>query len=331
MATLISKIFGNRNERTLKRMQKTVDKINTLGPSFKSLTDAQLKAKTTEFRERFAKGETLDALLPEAFAAVRETSDRVLNMRHFDVQLIGGMVLHEGKIAEIRTGEGKTVVATLAAYLNSLRGEGVHIITINDYLAKRDDEWMGPIYRFLGLTTGVILNGQAPYEKQTAYRADITYGTNNEFGFDYLRDNMAFNLQDKVQRNLTYAIVDEVDSILIDEARTPLIISGAAEGGSELYIAMNKLIPQISPQTDKDSPGDYSVDEKANQVYLSEAGHQHIEELMQQAGLIRNNESLYSASNIIFMHHLNAALRAHALFHRDIDYIVQNQQSCYCR
>lgn len=326
MATLISKIFGNKNERTLKRLQKSVDKINALAPSFKSLSDAQLQAKTTEFRQRVAKGETLDALLPEAFATVREASDRVLGLRHFDVQLIGGMVLHEGKIAEMRTGEGKTLVATLPAYLNALRGEGVHIITVNDYLAKRDAEWMGPVYHYLGLTTGVILNGQAPYEKQAAYRADITFGTNNEYGFDYLRDNMAFSLADKVQRNLTYAIVDEVDSILIDEARTPLIISGAAEGGTELYIKVNQLIPKLIRQTGKDGPGDYSIDEKARQVYLTEAGHQHIEELMQQAGLIQRNESLYSASNIIFMHHLNAALRAHALFQRDVDYIVQNQQ-----
>ncbi len=326
MATILSKIFGNRNDRTLKRLQKTVDKINALAPTFKSLSDEKLKAKTTEFRARLSKGETLDALLPEAFATVRETSDRVLGLRHFDVQLIGGMVLHEGKIAEQRTGEGKTLVATLAAYLNALRGEGVHIITVNDYLAKRDAEWMGPIYHFLGLTTGVILNGQQQNEKQTAYRADITYGTNNEYGFDYLRDNMAFNLQDKVQRNLTFAIVDEVDSILIDEARTPLIISGAAEGGPELYIQVDKLIPQLTRQKDKDSPGDYSVDEKARQIYLTESGHLHVDELMQKAGLIRTHENLYSANNIVLMHHLNAALRAHALFHRDIDYIVQNQQ-----
>jgi preprotein translocase subunit SecA len=322
--SFVTRIFGSRNQRVLRGMWKTVEKINALEPSISALSDDALQAKTQEFRDRLQKGESLDSLLPEAFAVVREAGKRVLNMRHFDVQLLGGMVLHGGSIAEMRTGEGKTLVATLAAYLNALTGKGVHIVTVNDYLAKRDSEWMGPLYTFLGMTTGVILPNSAPQVKQQAYAADITYGTNNEFGFDYLRDNMAFSLPDKVQRPLHYAIVDEVDSILIDEARTPLIISGAAEDSTELYIAVNKLVPQLKRQESKESPGDYFVDEKSKQAFLSEDGHQHVEELYYQAGLLKEGESLYDANNIMLMHHLNAALRAHSLFHRDVEYIVQN-------
>jgi preprotein translocase subunit SecA len=321
---IISRLFGNRNQRVLRRMWKIVDQINALEPEMAALSDAELQAKTQTFKHRIAQGETLDQLLPEAFAVVREAGKRTLNMRHFDVQLLGGMVLHGGNIAEMRTGEGKTLVATLAAYLNALSGKGVHLITVNDYLAKRDAEWMQPLYVFLGMTTGVILPNMSPSDKQKAYAADITYGTNNEYGFDYLRDNMAFSLQDKVQRPLHYAIVDEVDSILIDEARTPLIISGAAEDSTELYLTVNRLVPQLKKQESKEAPGDYSLDEKTKQAYLSEEGHQHVEELFSKAGLIKEGESLYDANNIVLMHHLNAGLRAHALFHRDIDYIVQN-------
>lgn len=317
-------IFGNRNQRVLRRMWKVVETINAFEPALSALSDMALKAKTNAFRERLQSGETLESLLPEAFAVVRETAKRALNMRHFDVQLIGGMVLHGGNIAEMRTGEGKTLAATLAAYLNALSGKGVHIVTVNDYLAKRDAEWMGPIYAFHELTVGVIVPNMSPEDKQKAYRADITYGTNNEFGFDYLRDNMAFSMADKVQRPLHYAIVDEVDSILIDEARTPLIISGAAENSTDLYIAVNQLIPKLKKQEEKDGPGDYSIDEKTKQAYLTEEGHQQVEELFAKANLIRENESLYDAHNIMLMHHLNAALRAHALYRRDIDYIVLN-------
>lgn len=321
---IFAQIFGNRNQRVLKRMWKVVDAINQLEPSMQALSDAELQAKTQFFKQRIEQGETLERLLPEAFAVVREAGRRTLNMRHFDVQLLGGMVLHGGNIAEMRTGEGKTLAATLAAYLNALSGKGVHIVTVNDYLAKRDAEWMGPLYRFLGMTIGVISPNMPPQEKQKAYAADITYGTNNEFGFDYLRDNMAFSVEDKAQRPLNYAIVDEVDSILIDEARTPLIISGAAEDSTELYIAINKLIPQLKKQETKEGPGDYWVDEKLKQAHLSEDGHQHVEELFLKHNLIKENESLYDANNIMLMHHLNAALRAHALFHRDVEYIVQN-------
>jgi preprotein translocase subunit SecA len=288
------------------------------------LSDSDLQAKTAEFRSRIEKGENLDSLLAEAFAVVREASKRVMNMRHFDVQLIGAMVLHGGSIAEMGTGEGKTLMSTLAAYLNALPGLGVHIVTVNDYLAKRDAEWMGPLYQFLGLSVGVIQPNMHLSEKQQAYAADITYGTNNEFGFDYLRDNMAFNFSDKVQRPLNYAIVDEVDSILIDEARTPLIISGAAENSTELYLAVNKLIPQLVRQADKEASGDFFVDEKSKQVYLSEDGHQRVEALFTQAGLLNEGESLYDANHIILMHHLNAGLRAHAVYNRDVDYLIQN-------
>lgn len=326
LTNLLSKVFGNRNERTIKRLQRQIVAINALEPQFQSLTDAQLRAKTDEFKQRLKNGASLDSLLPEAFAAVREASQRVLQMRHFDVQLIGGIVLHEGKIAEMRTGEGKTLVATLAAYLNALTGAGVHIVTVNDYLAKRDAEWMGPVYSFLGLTTGKILTDMPQSEKKAAYAADITYGTNNEFGFDYLRDNMAFSLDNKVQRKLSYAIVDEVDSILIDEARTPLIISGAVDESSELYIACDKLIPKLTKREEENGPGDYYLDEKTKHAHLTEEGHQHVEKLLAQMGLIAPGASLYDPSNIILMHHVYAALRVHTLFFRDVDYIVQNNQ-----
>lgn len=321
---ILSKIFGTRNQRLIKRMEKVVVLINSLEPKVQALSDDQLRNKTQEFRERFQKGESLDQLLPEAFAVVREASVRTLKMRHFDVQLIGGIVLHDGKIAEMRTGEGKTLGATLAAYLNALPGKGVHIVTVNDYLAKRDAEWMAPIYNFLGLTVSSNLTNMTYEEKKVAYAADITYGTNNEFGFDYLRDNMAFNLDMRVQRELAFAIVDEVDSILIDEARTPLIISGPAEESSELYIRINSLIPQLKKQEEKEGPGDYTVDEKVKQVYLTEEGHQHVEKLFVDAGILKEGESLYSATNVMFLHHLNAALRAHILYHRDVEYIVKD-------
>jgi preprotein translocase subunit SecA len=334
ISNLLSKLFGSRNERTLKRIGKIVAEINALESKIQSLSDEALRAKTSEFRDKLGVGKKsleeiragLPHILPEAFAVVREASRRTLGLRHFDVQLIGGIVLHEGKIAEMRTGEGKTLVATLPAYLNALVGEGVHIITVNDYLAKRDAEWMGPIYNFLGLSVGVILTSMFPIDKRTAYAADVTYGTNNEFGFDYLRDNMAFALPDRVQRRLAYAIVDEVDSILIDEARTPLIISGAAEDSSELYIRVNGLIPQLIRQQQAEGEGDFTIDEKTRQAYLTESGHQHVEELMLKEGLINPQESLYDAKNIALMHHLNAALRAHHLFQRDVEYIVQNDQ-----
>lgn len=322
---LLTRFFGSRNERLIKRFQKTVQVINQLEPTIQSLTDEQLTAKTAEFKARFNQGVSLDELLPEAFAVVREASKRILQMRHFDVQLIGGMVLHSGKIAEMRTGEGKTLMATLPVYLNALAGKGVHVITVNDYLAGRDANWMRPLYEFLGLTVGVILVGQTPAEKRVAYGCDITYGTNNEYGFDYLRDNMAFGLEDKVQRNLNFAVIDEVDSILIDEARTPLIISGAAEDSSALYLAIDKIVPKLVRQPNETSPGDYSVDEKTRQVFLTEEGHQHAEALLEEAGLLKQ-ANLYDVSNISLVHHLNAALRAHACFQKDVDYIVQNQQ-----
>jgi len=328
-----TRIFGSRNERLIRRMRKAVKQINDFEPSLSALTDADLKAKTVEFRQRLDAGVPLDDLLPEAFATVREAGKRALNMRHFDVQLIGGMVLHQGKIAEMRTGEGKTLVATLSAYLNALPGKGVHIITVNDYLAKRDSEWMGNIYHFLGLTTGVVVADMTHEEKQAAYNADITYGTNNEFGFDYLRDNMAFSIKDRVQRDLYFAIVDEVDSILIDEARTPLIISGPTDDNSDLYKRINVIIPHLTPQereTHKDEevevPGDFYVDEKTKQVTLSDEGHQHIEEHLVKEAILKPGESLYDSANISLMHHVNAALRAHSLFQRDVDYIVKDDQ-----
>ncbi len=326
VSNLLSKIFGSRNQRLLKRMDKTVARINALEPSLKGLSDEQLRAKTVEFRARLAKGETVDDLLPEAFATVREAAVRVLEMRHFDVQMIGGMVLHQGKIAEMRTGEGKTLVATLAAYLNALPGEGTHVITVNDYLAQRDAGWMGKVYEFLGMTTGVVIAGMSSEQKRAAYAADITYGTNNEFGFDYLRDNMAFSLAEKVQRAMYYAVVDEVDSILIDEARTPLIISGPTNDSSELYLRINALIPRLTRQKTEGEDGDFSVDEKGKQVHFTEAGHQHVEEMLAEAGMIEPGESLYDAANLALVHHLNAALRAHALFQRDVDYIVRDNE-----
>jgi preprotein translocase subunit SecA len=333
ISKIFSKIFGSRNERLIKRMSKVVNQINDLEKDFSGLTDAQLKDKTAEFRQRLEAGASLNDLLPEAFATVREASKRTLNMRHFDVQLIGGMVLHQGKIAEMRTGEGKTLVSTLPAYLNALTGKGVHIITVNDYLATRDAEWMGEIYQFLGMTVGVSLSGMSPEQKRAAYAADITYGTNNEFGFDYLRDNMAFSINDKVQQGLNFAIVDEVDSILIDEARTPLIISGPTDDNSALYQRINVIIPHLKPQereTQKDEevevPGDYFVDEKHKQVTLSDEGHQHVEESLIKEGILKPGESLYDASHISLMHHVHAALRAHTLFHRDVDYIVKDNQ-----
>jgi len=324
--TLLNKIFGSRNERLLKRLSRTVAAINVLEPAVNSLSDSALSAKTTEFRERLAQGATLDELLPEAFAVVREAGKRVLQMRHFDVQLIGGMVLHQGKIAEMRTGEGKTLVATLAAYLNALPGKGVHVVTVNDYLARRDARWMGRIYEFLGLTVGVVVPGLNAEEKRAAYAADISYGTNNEFGFDYLRDNMAFSSHQRMQRGLNFAVIDEVDSILIDEARTPLIISGPTEDTSELYQKINVLVPKLTRQEREDAPGDYYVDEKAKQALLSEQGHQRVEELLTEAGLLHEGESLYDPANIVLMHHLDAALRAHALYQRNVDYIVRDNQ-----
>ena len=321
----LSKIFGSRNERTIKRMRKVVAQINGLEPEFEALDDEQLQAKTAEFRQRITDGAGLDELLPEAFATVREGAKRVYEMRHYDVQLIGGMVLHQGKIAEMRTGEGKTLMATLAAYLNALAGS-VHVVTVNDYLAQRDAEMMGRLYGFLGLTTGVIIGGLDHEQRQAAYACDIVYGTNNEFGFDYLRDNMAFSSEEKVQRELNFAVVDEVDSILIDEARTPLIISGPAEDSSELYKSINALVPQLVAQEEEDGAGDYSVDEKAKQVHLTEEGHQHVEDLLTEAGLLGEGDSLYDAANINLMHHFNAALRANVLYQKNVDYIVSNGQ-----
>ncbi|MET1254090.1 preprotein translocase subunit SecA [Aliikangiella maris] len=323
---ILTKVFGSRNQRVVKQLSKRVGQINALEEKVQSLTDEELKQSTEKFRERLAAGETLDDLQVEAFAVVREAGKRVLNMRHFDVQLIGGMVLHQGKIAEMRTGEGKTLVATLSAYLNALSGKGVHIITVNDYLAQRDAEWMGPLYEALGLSVGVILSGQDTETKRAAYASDITFGTNNEFGFDYLRDNMAFSTEDKVQRDLHYAIIDEVDSILIDEARTPLIISGAVEDSSALYMQIDQLIPELKPLEDEEDQqsGDYSVDEKSRQVFLSEAGQEHVEQLLIKAGLLSEEQSLYSASSISLLHHVNAALKAHVLFKNDVDYIVRD-------
>ncbi len=323
---LLRAVFGSRNDRLLKRMRKSVEAVNALEASLAELDDAALAAKTDEFRQRLADGATLDALLPEAFAVVREAGRRVLNMRHFDVQLIGGMVLHEGRIAEMRTGEGKTLVGTLPVYLNALGGRGVHVVTVNDYLAKRDAEWIGKIYRFLGLSVGCVLSGMGQEARKAAYAADITYGTNNEFGFDYLRDNMVFEKDQRVQRELVYAVVDEVDSILIDEARTPLIISGPTDDRSELYVRVNALIPKLERQPEEEGEGDYWVDEKSRQVHLTEKGHDTVESLMSAAGLLAPGESLYGVANIGLMHHLNAALRAHALFQRDVDYVVKDGQ-----
>mgnify|MGYP001312315239 FL=1 len=321
LQALVRRLVGSRNQREIKRYFKMVERVNALAGQFSALTDAELRQWTDTLKQRHAAGETLDQLLPEAFALVREAAGRVLGMRHFDVQLVGGMVLHEGRVAEMRTGEGKTLVATLPAYLNALAGRGVHVVTVNDYLARRDGSWMGRVYEFLGLTTGIIVSNLDPAERKAAYAADITYGTNNEFGFDYLRDNMAFTADDRVQRR-HYAIVDEVDSILIDEARTPLIISGPAQGGTELYAKIDALVPKLTRQTEPDGPGDYHVDEKTRQVVLTDEGHEHVEQLLTRAGLLGEGESLYDAANITLMHHLNACLRAHTLFQRDVHYVV---------
>ncbi len=326
LGKLVKFVVGSRNDRLVKKKKKLVKKINALASEYEKLSDEALKAKTQEFRDRLAQGEKLDNLIPEAFAAVREASSRVFGMRHFDVQLIGGMMLHDGKIAEMKTGEGKTLMATLAAYLNALPGRGVHVVTVNDYLAKRDSEWMGRLYGFLGMTTGVIISQMEHAPRRDAYAADITYGTNNEFGFDYLRDNMAFSLEQKVQRDLSFAIVDEVDSILIDEARTPLIISGPTEESTEIYSKANEIIPLLTRQEDDEHPGDFTVDEKIRQVYLTEAGHECIERLMLEQGLMAEGTSLYDAANIRLMHYLNASLRGHVLFKKDVDYIVANNE-----
>ena len=324
MASFLTKIFGSRNDRLIKQYRRKVAAINKLEPEMKALSDEQLKAKTAEFRQRLADGASLDSLLPEAFAVVREASFRVLGMRHFDVQLIGGMVLNDGKIAEMRTGEGKTLTATLAVYLNALPGKGAHVVTVNDYLASRDAAWMGKVYNFLGMTVGTILSNQPNDQKQAAYAADITYGTNNEFGFDYLRDNMEYETGARRQRGLFFAIVDEVDSILIDEARTPLIISGPAEGSTDIYVAIDKIPDMLERQKQEKGEGDYWVDEKQHTVQLSEAGHEKVEKIMVDMGLLPAGQSLYSPSNIMLLHYLNAALRAHTLFVKDQHYVVQN-------
>ena len=326
LGKLVRFVIGSRNDRLIKKKKSLVKKINALASDYEKLSDDALKAKTQEFRDRLAQGEKLDNLLPEAFATVREASTRVFGMRHFDVQLIGGMILHDGKIAEMKTGEGKTLMATLAAYLNALPGRGVHVVTVNDYLAKRDSEWMGKLYGFLGLTTGVIISQMESDARRQSYASDITYGTNNEFGFDYLRDNMAFSLEQKVQRDLSFAIVDEVDSILIDEARTPLIISGPTEESTEIYTKVNEIIPSLTKQEKENGPGDYSVDEKVRQLYLTEEGHERVERLMVEHGLMVDGSSLYDATNIRLMHYLTASLRGHVLFKKDVDYIVANDE-----
>ncbi len=333
LAKIFKAVVGSKNDRELKRMGKSVAKINELESSFEALSDDQLKEKTTEFKARFEKGETLDDLLPEAFAACREASKRTMGMRHFDVQLVGGMTLHEGCIAEMKTGEGKTLMSTLPAYLNALSGKGVHVVTVNEYLANRDANWMTPLYEALGLKVGVIKSMQPTLEKREAYAADITYGTNNEFGFDFLRDNMALRKEERVQRELAFGIVDEVDSILIDEARTPLIISGAAEDSSELYRTMNKLIPNLveqPPTPEGEEPleitGHYTIDEKSRQVELTELGHEEVESWLRKNGMLEENDSLYSAGNLSLLHHIHSALKAHKLFHQDVEYMIQDGQ-----
>ena len=331
--TFLTRLFGSRNERLLRQYRRTVQRINALEPEFEKLTDDELRAKTAAFRAQVADGRSLDDLLPEAFAVVREGGKRALKMRHFDVQMIGGIALHQGKIAEMRTGEGKTLVGTLAVYLNALAGRGVHVVTVNDYLAQRDAQWMSRLYNFLGLSVGINLPTMSREDKQAAYAADVTYGTNNEYGFDYLRDNMVFEPAERVQRGLHYALIDEVDSILIDEARTPLIISGQAEDNTELYLRLNKVVPLLErqigeedPLTGKgvEKPGDFTVDEKGHQVYLTEAGHEKAERILGEMGLIPEGSTLYDPANIALIHHLYAALRAHSLYHRDQHYVVQN-------
>ncbi|WP_312486665.1 preprotein translocase subunit SecA, partial [Massilia timonae] len=333
--SFLTQIFGSRNSRLLKQYQKTVRQINALEPQMEQLSDAELQAKTPEFKDRLAKGQTLDDILPEAFAVCREAAKRVLKMRHFDVQLIGGMVLHQGKIAEMGTGEGKTLMATLPVYLNGLSGKGVHVITVNDYLAQRDADQMGQLYGWLGLSTGVNLSQLDHDSKQKAYGSDITYGTNNEFGFDYLRDNMVYDARERVQRSLNFSVVDEVDSILIDEARTPLIISGQAENHTDLYHRLNEVPPQLTQQIGEETPdgkgkievpGDYLKDEKAHTVLLTEQGHERAEAILTQMGLLPEGASLYDAANISLIHHLYAALRAHVLYHKDQHYVVQNNE-----
>ncbi len=329
--SLLRKVVGSKNDREVKRMLKSVQSVNVLEETLVGLSDGELQAKTAELRQRLEAGESLDKLLPEAFAVVREAGKRVMGMRHFDVQMVGGMTLHRGRIAEMKTGEGKTLVGTLAVYLNALTGKGVHVVTVNDYLARRDAEWMRPLYEFLGLSIGVIFAGQTGEEKRHAYQCDITYGTNNEFGFDYLRDNMAFSLEDKVQRGLHYAIVDEVDSILIDEARTPLIISGAVDENTELYTIVNRLAQQLEQaevSEDEDAPveGDFVLDEKQKQVELTEQGHNKVEELMRAEGLLGEGDSLYAAQNLNLLQHMHSALRARHLYHLDVDYIVADGQ-----
>jgi preprotein translocase subunit SecA len=321
---LLTSIFGSRNERLVRQFRKTVEQINSLEPDLQKLSDDELRGKTAAFRQRLEAGATLDSLLPEAFAAVREASRRAMGMRHYDVQLIGGMVLHQGKIAEMRTGEGKTLVATLPVYLNALAGKGVHVVTVNDYLARRDAAWMQPVYEALGMTVGVVVPNMKPDVKRASYLADITYGTNNEFGFDYLRDNMALSKDDRFQRGSFFAIVDEVDSILIDEARTPLIISGPAEDSPQMYIKLNRVVPRLTRQEKEDGPGDFFVDEKQKQVHLSEDGMGRAEELLREAGVLTGDEGLYDAKNLMVVHHLNAGLRAHNLYQRDVDYIVRD-------
>jgi len=329
-----SKVFGSKNERELKRMGKIVAGINRFEDEFEKLDDDAIRNKRLEFREDLESGVTLEDILPEAFAIVREAGKRTLQMRLFDVQLIGGITLHEGRIAEMRTGEGKTLVATLALYLNALTSRGVHLVTVNDYLAKWGCQWMGPVYEALGMTVGVVYSGQSMEEKKSAYRADITYGTNNEFGFDYLRDNMAFALEEKVQRELNYSIVDEVDSILIDEARTPLIISGGVENTSDVYKAINLIVPQLTQQVktpedivnEIEPPGDYFVDEKQRDVELTEEGHLKVEDLLAKKGLLPEGESLYGTSNLTLLHHVHSSLKAHCLFHRDVEYIVKDNE-----
>jgi len=334
LGNIFKSIFGSKNDRELKRMGKIVQKINGFEESLAALSDEEIKDKTTGFKQRIEAGETLDAILPEAFAVVREASKRTLGLRHYDVQMIGGITLHEGRISEMRTGEGKTLMATLPIYLNALSGKGAHVVTVNDYLAQRDANWMRPVYEFVGMQVGIVVSGQSPEDKKSAYQADITYGTNNEFGFDYLRDNMAFVKEDRFQRGLNFAIVDEVDSILIDEARTPLIISGPVEGGSKLYKRINTFIPKLTEQIMEGegkeavvvTPGHYILDEKARHVDLTEGGHQFVEELLTKDGLLEEGESLYSATNLSLLHHVTSGLRAHKLFHKDVEYIVQNGQ-----
>ena len=332
----LTRLFGSRNDRLLKGYRKTVERINALESTFEALSDDELRAKTQEFKDRVAQGVPLDDILPEAFAVVREGSKRVMKMRHFDVQMLGGIALHDGKVAEMRTGEGKTLTSTLPVYLNALAGKGVHVVTVNDYLANRDAQWMGRLYNFLGLSVGVNLPFMPRDAKQSAYGSDITYGTNNEYGFDYLRDNMVYDPAERVQRGLNFAIVDEVDSILIDEARTPLIISGQAEDHTQLYLAINKVVPQLKKQIGEEDPrtgegviepGDFTVDEKSHQVFLTEDGHENAERLLAEAGLLAPDASLYDPSNILLMHHINAALRATHIYHRDQHYVVQQGQN----